>query len=374
MKQSSYLSKRILSLDVFRGLTMFFMILVNSQSTSTPYNLLVHSKWNGCSLADLVFPSFLYIVGLTCVVSLNRHLRLEGQGRFELYQSILRRSLILFILGIFLNAFPNHFNLMDVRIYGILQRIALCYFACSIIYLNTSINVQILLCFLIVLGYWAMMTLVPVPDIGVNQITKDGTWVAYFDQKWFSPNQLFGKVYDPESLISTIPSIATTLLGVLSGSLMLSPIKNLQKLYYLFSMGCILLVLGWCWNFTFPINKQLWTSSFVLWSGGFAVLGFAFCFWLIDVLDFKLWSLPLRILGMNALFIFIFHVLLLKLQHYFIVTLANGGQVNVMVYITDHLFGSFSPQNASLSYSLLFLGLNVYVAGVLYYKKIFIAT
>lgn len=363
-------TKRILSLDVFRGLTIVLMILVNSQGNQYAYPILEHAEWNGCTLADIVFPFFLFIVGLTSVISLNKNRDLHDKS--EIYRGIFKRSIILFIIGVFLNIFPYFINLNTIRIYGILQRIALCYLICSFIYLNTNIKTQLLIFLGILWGYWFAMTLVPVPGYGANQLTLDGSWVSYFDQLIFSRSHLLDKVYDPEGFFSTFPSVATTLSGVLTGSLLLSTMSNNQKCSIMFLIGCIFLLLGWAWDFTFPINKNLWTSTFVLWSSGLALITFAFCFFIIDILNYTKWALPLKIFGMNALFAFIFHVLLLKLQFAFYFHLNDGSSGNLKAKITDILFGMFTNANAALLYSLFFLLLNFLVVSYLYKRKIFI--
>lgn len=367
---NSFKAKRILSLDVFRGLTIVLMILVNSQGTRSPYPLLEHASWNGCTLADLVFPCFLFIVGLSSAVSLNY--QSIQKSSFDLYSGVVQRSLILFCVGVLLNAIPYHFNIETIRVYGILQRIAVCYLVCALIYLNTTIKIQVLIFLCILLGYWFTMTQVPVPGFGPNQLTIEGSWVTYFDQMLFSSAHLFEKAYDPEGFLSTIPAIATTLSGVLTGHLLLTSLSNKNKCYLLSLMGCIFLFLGWLWGFSFPINKNLWTSSFVLWTGGCALITFALCFLIIDILGYTKWALPLKIFGMNALFAFILHVTLLKIQSMFYLPLKNGSLDNMRAVISDHLFGGFGAENAALFYSIIFLILNFLVVAILYRYKIFI--
>jgi predicted acyltransferase len=369
-------NNRILSLDVFRGLTIILMILVNSQGKSA-YPLLEHAVWNGCTFADLVFPSFLFIVGITCVISLKRYKDTssypdcEVSDRGSLYRSILQRSLILFALGLFLNVFPHFINFSSLRVYGVLQRIAVCYLISGIIYLNTTIKTQLFIFVALLLGYWLIMTQVPVPGHGVNQLTMDGSWVAYIDQLLFSSPHLFGKTYDPEGLFSTIPAVATTLCGVLIGSLLLTSISNQRKFYLISALGLLFLFLGWIWSYSFPINKNLWTSSFVLWSSGYALISFALCFLIIDMWGYQKWALPLKIFGMNALFAFTFHVILLKIQYGFKFHL-NNGTMNMREILNNYLLGGFNTPNSSFFYSLGFLCLNFIVVAYLYKRKLFI--
>ncbi|WP_298624267.1 acyltransferase family protein, partial [uncultured Legionella sp.] len=276
-------TKRILSLDVFRGLTIVLMILVNSQGNQYAYPILEHAQWNGCTLADLVFPFFLFIVGLTSVISLNKSKGLHDKS--EIYRGVFKRSILLFVLGLILNIFP-HFtiDIHTIRVYGVLQRIAVCYLICSFIYLNTTIKAQSLIFLGILWGYWFVMTLVPVPGYGTNQLTMDASWVSYLDQLIFSKYHLLAKTYDPEGFFSTLPSVATTLSGVLTGSLLLHSMSSQKKCFVMFLVGGIFLLLGWIWDFSFPINKNLWSSSFVLWSSGLALITFAFCYLIIDIL------------------------------------------------------------------------------------------
>ncbi|MBI2786092.1 MAG: DUF1624 domain-containing protein [Legionella longbeachae] len=361
-------NNRILSLDVFRGLTMALMVLVNSLGTRNSYSILEHAKWNGCTLADLVFPSFLFIVGMTTVISLKKHLKEES--KVHLYNAIFKRAVLLFLFGIFLNIFPSHFDLTTLRIYGILQRISICYLICAILFLHTSVKTQVALFGFILLGYWYFLTQVAMPGVGVDQLNMTRNWAGYIDKMIFSPAHLF-KNFDPEGLLSTIPSIATTLVGMLTGSFLLTQRNNKMKCFLIIMIGFLFLLIAWFWSYSFPINKNLWTSTFVLWSGGFSLIAFGVCFFIIDILGYTKWSLPFKILGMNALFIFIFHVILLKIQSFFIITLANGSQDVLRVAIAEYLFGNFSSQNAGLFYALLFLLLNFLVAFFLYRRKIF---
>ncbi|CAM2870439.1 acyltransferase family protein [Legionella worsleiensis] len=369
MADNLIVTHRIASLDVFRGLTIVLMILVNSQGNQFAYPILEHAPWNGCTLADLVFPFFLFIVGLTCAVSLNSFRR-GGDG--SVYWAIFRRSVLLFALGVFLNIFPTHIHLSSLRVYGILQRIAVCYFISAVLYLKTNVKVLALIFLLILLSYWFVMTQIPVPGYGANQLTPEGSWVSFCDQLIFSSAHLLEKVYDPEGFLSTLPSVATTLAGVLTGNLLLGSQTKPQKMYRMMFFGVLFLMLGWLWSYSFPINKNLWTSSFVLWSSGCALIAFSLCFLLVDILHYRRCFLPLTIFGTNALFAFTFHVLLLKLQFVFYFKLNSGAKGNMKTMLTEYWFGYFSPPNAALLYSLFFLLLNFVIVTVLYKKRIFI--
>lgn len=351
-------NNRIYSLDVFRGLTIVLMILVNSPGTHFPYPFLAHASWHGCTFADLVFPSFLFIVGITTVISFKKQ---QNLPKSSIYLLILKRAIPLFLIGILLNAIPNHLDFASLRYYGVLQRIAVCYTISALIYLNTNFKSQLLLFLILLWAYWLIMTVIPVPGIGANRLTSGGSWASYIDQSLFSSTYLHGKYYDPEGLLSTLTSIATTLMGMLTAHMLLNPARSKHdKVFIMILCAWLLLALGWLWNFTFPINKSLWTSSFVLWTGGYALLAFAFCYLLIDLWGYETWAWPFKVFGMNALFIYVCHVLLLKLQG------------SWRYQITDILFGNYSSENAALFYALMFIGLNFILAWCLYKRKLFI--
>lgn len=363
-------SERILSLDVFRGLTMALMILVNSQGTPFPYPILEHATWDGFTLADLVFPSFLFIVGVTTVISLKRQIGLQGAARLNIYKGIVQRSILLFLFGLLLNAIPYHFDFASLRFYGILQRIAMCYFICAILYLHTSIRTQAVLFFGILVGYWYLMMRIPVPGMSGAPLGVTTNWVAYIDTMMFPAANLY-KTFEPEGLLSTLPAVATTLSGLLTGSFLLTQWSKPKKCLLMIAAGCLFLVAGWYWGYNFPINKNLWSSTFVLWSSGISLIVFALCFYVIDVLGYSKWTFPFKVMGMNALFIFIFHVILLKIQAMFYLPLRDGTSGMLRVFIADYLFGPLGQENAALLYALVFLGLNFLVAAFLYRKKIF---
>lgn len=322
---------RILSLDVFRGLTMVLMVLVNSLGMRVAYPILLHSEWNGCTLADLVFPSFLFIVGITTVISLKKHLNAERTT--EVYYLILKRTIVLFLLGTFINVFPKTIDLSTLRVYGVLQRIAICYLVCAFLYLHTTVRTQVFIFWGILLGYWFFLTQVPMPGIGLSQLNMDRNWVGYIDLLLFSPGHLLYKNFDPEGFLTTIPSIATTLSGLITGSFLLTKLPKQIKCALIGTAGLFFLLLAWLWSYSIPINKNLWTSSYVLWCSGFSLIVFGLCYFIIDVLGYRRWSFPFKIFGLNALFIFIVHVLLLKIQSFFLLPLPNGAQDLSLIHI-----------------------------------------
>lgn len=365
-------SSRLLSLDVFRGITIVLMILVNSPGNQTSYSWLDHSPWNGCTLADLVFPFFIYIVGVSSVYSLRKAWEQSHLSQKLIIIKILKRSLIIFFLGVLLNAFPNHFDFSTIRLYGVLQRIALCYFISSLLFLKTRIETQAIITVVLLIGYWLIMILIDVPGYGANNLTAEGNVSAYLDRILFSPAHLYGKVYDPEGFLSTLPAIATALLGNLTGAWLLSSYSQEKKLKGMGCIGILALIVGWFWGLWFPINKALWTSSYVLWTGGFALIGLAFCYWSIEIKAWKSWSKPFEIFGVNAMAAYILHVFFLKIQAMISISRPDGGLENLKLYFTEYFFDWASPQNASLYYALSYIFFWLFLLTFLYRKKIFI--
>jgi predicted acyltransferase len=363
---------RLLSLDVFRGITIVLMILVNSPGNNTAYPLLNHSAWNGCTLADLAFPFFIFIMGVSLVFSLSKARKLSIPTH-TLIMKILKRTIILILIGLFFNAFPNHFDFSMIRVFGVLQRIAICYCVASLLFLTTGARTQALIMSALLIGYWLLMTWVPVPDFGNNNLSPEGNLAAYIDRLMFSSDRLYGKVFDPEGLLSTLPAIATTLLGSLTGYGLLSQHTSSQKkLQYLCLLGFLAIPAGWICGLFFPINKALWTSSFVLWTGGLALLLLAFCYWLIEIEKWKKWSIPFEIFGMNAIAAYFLHIFFLKIQAMIHFTEPDGSSVNLRLFISEHLFGWTSLNNASLLYALSYIMFWLLIFTILYRKKIFI--
>lgn len=350
---------------------MVLMILVNSQTVPFPYPLLVHADWDGFTLADFVFPAFLFIVGVTLVISFNYHLNIKKEKKSDLYSSIFTRTLVLIAIGLILNAIPLHIDIATLRFYGILQRIAVCYFIASLLYLHTSVRTQSIIFICIIIGYWVLLTMVPVPGSSDVMVPKAGSWLAYVDQHIFAANHLYFKTYDPEGFLSTITSLANTIAGVLTGILLVSSTTQTYKTSTMALWGAFFLLLGWAWSYQFPLNKDLWTSTFILVTTGISLLVFAACYLVIDCWGYKRWSVPLQMFGMNALFIFIFHVFCLKMQMLWTYSL-NGTTVSLKRMLTEQLFGWFSPANASLLFSLSFILVNFIIAAFLYKRKIFI--
>ncbi len=364
-------TSRLLSLDVFRGMTIILMILVNSPGNQTAYPWLSHSTWNGCTLADLVFPFFVFILGVSLVFSLSKSLEI-GIPHKKLLYKILTRTIIIFLIGLFLNAFPSHFDVSTIRVSGVLQRIAICYFFASLLFLFTRIQTQILLIVGLLIGYWVIMTMLPVPDYGTNNLSPEGNLAAYIDRLILSPAHLYGKTFDPEGLLSTLPAIATTLIGNLAGAWLLSLHNKQKKVQGTAIAGVIALIIGWVWGLSFPINKSLWTSSYVLWSGGLALLLLATLYWFIEIKNIRHWSKIFEIFGLNAIAAYFLHVFFLKVQAMIHIAQINGLPGNLRIYITEHLFGWTTLLNASLLYAISYVILWFLVLTILKRNKIYI--
>lgn len=340
-------SHRLVSLDVFRGITIVLMILVNSPGNHDAYAWLRHSTWNGCTLADLVFPFFINIVGISSVLALS-NLKLKGFTNRSLFNLVMRRTIYLFSLGLLLNLLPNHFDLSQVRILGVLQRIAICYWCSSMLFLTTTIRTQIIIIIGLLMGYWIVMQ----GFADTSALSIDYNLVGYVDQWFFSSQHLYSPTFDPEGLLSTLPAIGSVLLGNMIGEMLIVSHIRSQQLRSMLVLGGVLSLLGLFWSTIFPFNKLLWSSSYVVWTSGLCILVFSICFALIEMYRIERWSKPFLLLGKNAMLIYILHVVFLKLQAMIFVYNAHGNMMDLRLYITDTLFSHFSTKTASLCYAI----------------------
>lgn len=362
---------RMASLDVFRGLTIAGMILVNNPgSWEAIYSPLEHAAWYGWTPTDLVFPFFLFIVGVSITLALSRRADSSGTKR-DLYLKIIRRSLIIFALGLFLAGFPRY-DLSTLRIPGVLQRIAVCYLIASILFLKTKWRTQAVVAASLLLLYWALMVLIPVPGFGAGDLSMEGNLAAYVDRTLFG-RHIWKPVYDPEGILSTLPAIATTLAGVLTGHWLRLRRSEYEKVAGLFVAGASLVVAGWAWGFWFPINKALWTSSYVLLTAGLSLQLLAVCFWLVDIKGVRRWATPFLIFGTNALAIYFLSELFSRVISLITLTRADGSAVDLQTFTYENLFASWaSPKAASLLFAICIVLLWLGVAAILYRKRIFI--
>ncbi len=441
---------RLVSLDVFRGMTIAGMVLVNNPGTwSTIYGPLKHADWHGITPTDYVFPFFLFIVGVAIPIAFSK--RIAAGITRDVYYKIFTRSLLIFALGLVMSAIPFFnfndttipyavkilimlgysaamffylwdkakvalivaivtagivtmfwlagyvvvpYNVGTMRIPGVLQRIAVCYLIVSIIYLHTSWRQQALIGAALLLGYWLLMTVIPVPGCEVTTIDdKACNLAAWLDRTIITEAHMWrsAKVFDPEGILSTIPALVTCLSGVLTGTWLNRksdgfsrlPDKNSEGVSLtakvetasgLFFAGTIALAIGWSWSLVFPLNKALWTSSYVIYTTGLALLTLAVCYWLIDIKQMKWWTKPFVIFGVNALALFIFSGIFARLLGMIRVASHEAGkEISFQQWIFDNFFLSWAePINASLAYAVTFILFWLFLMWLLYRKNIFI--
>jgi predicted acyltransferase len=377
---------RLRSLDVLRGFTIVGMLLVNDPgNASTAYDQLRHSVWHGWTFADLVFPFFLFIVGITTHLSLRSRAE-HGERDHRLRLRILRRGAIIFGIGLLLNWFPfyqygaiagnpspdflDHVvgRLLDLRFLGVLQRIGLAYVAAALLSLRAPTKRVVAIIVALLVGYWASMMLLPVPEqsaIGARLLNEPSrTLAAWVDHvtldwsEWGLGNHIWQNtaVYDPEGLLSTIPAIATTLLGVLAGR-WLGSIRSLdERLRGLFIAGVSLTVGGLIWNLVFPINKNLWTSSFVVFTAGIALVLLTAIAWVVDVKRWTGWTQPFAVFGTNPITAYVGAELTAILFDSTIKLRLDGRLRSLHEVVYGRLLAPWMDARvASLSYSLLFV-------------------
>ncbi len=348
---------RLTSLDVFRGIAIASMILVNNPgSWDYVYPPLLHAKWHGYTPTDLVFPSFLYIMGVAMAFSLGKYAKDNREPEQNLppriYLRILRRCALLFLLGLLLNGYPNY-DLANIRIMGVLQRISLAYLVVSIAILNLSRKWLWSLSILILVGYWVSMELIPVPGSSAGDLTAEGNLGAYIDRILLGANHLLrGGQYDPEGLFSKLPALVTVLAGYFTGDwLKQQPLKSRTSLN-LVIVGLCCVIVGQLWGAIFPINKTLWTSSYVVVTTGWALLLLALCYETIEVRGWKRWGFPFKVMGLNSIFLFVASGFVARLLIYNYVT-QEPEQVSVKTWIYQNGFLSWaSPMNASLGFAI----------------------
>ena len=376
-------TNRLLSLDVFRGITIAGMVLVNNPGTwSAIYPPLAHAEWNGWTPTDFVFPFFLFIVGISITLALGKRVEAGGVDK-NVYLKIIRRTLLIFGLGLFLATFPFYnftkselLDINTVRIMGVLQRIAVCYFFSALIFLHTGWKKQLIIAIALLILYWLLMTLVPVPGCEITTFNdKACNLAAYIDRTVLTEGHIWrsAKVYDPEGLLSTIPAIATTLAGILCGHWIRARRDDMEKVAGMFFFGIVLVALGWAWHAWFPINKALWTSSYVVFTAGLALCFLGFCYWLIDIKGYKLWTKPFVIFGVNALALFVGSGIMARIMGLIRVPGPEGSSISLQQWIFTNIFLPLgSPINASLMYAICFILLWLFLMWLLYRKRIYI--
>ncbi len=358
---------RLQSLDVFRGLTIAGMILVNNGGGNS-YPPLRHAEWDGWTPTDLVFPFFLLIVGVAIPFSLGQRTE-GGTGVLGLLFRILRRAIVIFGLGIILNGFPNY-NWSHIRIPGVLQRIALCYLFASLLDLILGIRGKLWAVVVLLVGYFAALMFIAAPGGFAGDLSKQGSLPSWVDRTVLA-GHTYKVEYDPEGILSTLPALATTLIGVLAGRWIRSGRDKFEIVAGILAVGWISLLAGWVWSAFFPINKALWTSSFVMLTAGLGLLTLGACYWLIDLKGFRCWSKPFAIFGTNAIAAYVLAAFVAR-------GLAakwsdSESAVSARTWIFDHVLKpNLSPANASLAWALLIVTICYLVVYLLHRNKIYI--
>jgi predicted acyltransferase len=372
---------RLLSLDFFRGATVAAMILVNNPgSWAHIYAPLEHAEWNGCTPTDLVFPFFLFIVGVSIAYAMGSR-KLDPASHNKTIVKALKRALILFGLGLFLSLFPKVFTepaeaFQHVRIPGVLQRIAVVFFISSVIFLKTSEKNIFRLFIILLTVYWALMTFVPVPGIGYANLEKETNLGAWIDRGILGEAHLWksAKTWDPEGILGTIPAVATGLFGILVGVyLKRKDLDAPTKMAWLFSAGFAAIALGWIWGLQFPINKSLWTSSFVLFTGGLATVVLSLSYWIIDVNNYTRFTKPFVVYGVNAITVFFLSGLIPRILNMIKLSKADGSETGAQNWLYESFFTPyFSPVNASLVWAVTFVLFWLVILWLMYNRKIII--
>ncbi len=455
---------RLVSLDVFRGVTIAGMVLVNNPGTwSAIFGPLKHAEWHGITPTDYIFPFFLFIVGVAIPIALGK--RIDAGITRDVYFKIVSRSFLIFALGILMSAIPFFnfaetqipyalkllivlsystalflflwdkvvpaliiagvtaavvtgftlagtlvvpYNIATMRIPGVLQRIAVCYLVVSIIFLHTNWKQQTVIGIALLLLYWLLMTVVPVPGCEIASVDdKACNLAAWLDRTILTEAHMWrsAKVFDPEGILSTIPAIVTTISGVLTGTWLKSeppasaggqydarevtdqdpsvepastnwpaahPAGS-DKALGLFFAGTILLAVGWSWSLVFPLNKSLWTSSYVVYTSGLALLTLAFCYFVIDIKGYKRWARPFVIFGVNALALFVFSGIMARLMGMIRFAGPDGKEISLQGWIFNNMYLSiWSPINASLAYAISYILFWLFLMWLLYRRRIFI--
>jgi predicted acyltransferase len=308
-------SRRVMSVDALRGFDMFWILgadslvgglrrLSDHPAVVTVADQLEHVPWHCFHFYDLIFPLFVFLMGVSTVFSLGR-LQTTGNKR-EAYTRLLWRSVLLIALGIFYyGALSRDGGPEQYRLVGVLQRIGIAYLGCGLIFLNFRLKGIVLSLLLVLLGYWVLLTFVPVPVHGAGNYEEGKNLTNYIDSKYL-PGYKWDGDWDPEGLLSNLPAVATALLGLLAGMVISQEARSgITKVGWLLALGLACLSLGWLWGWSFPINKKLWTSSFVLFAGGWSFLLLALFYWIIDVRKLVWWAQPLVWIGMNPITLYV---------------------------------------------------------------------
>jgi predicted acyltransferase len=367
--QKSDKGQRLLSLDAFRGFTIAAMILVNFPGNwDHVFSPLRHSEWNGISFTDLIAPFFLFIVGVSIAFAYKKRLE-AGIPVKAMYGKLFSRTLKIFAVGMLLNLLGilDDFSFAELRWTGTLHRIAIVFLVCGLLFLKTGWKTQAITGAAILTGYWLAMTWIPTPGYGKVMLEPGANLAAWVDSKYL-PGKMWQGTWDPEGILSTFPSIVTGITGMLAGVLLLSKRTQEFKVMSLFTVGFVTAIVGVIWSWVFPLNENLWTSSFVLFTSGLASMTLAGSIFLIDLLQYRNMANFGIIYGSNAITIYVLADVFALLFY----GLPIGGYS-----LNEHYFNFFtawgaSPKIVSMTYALIYVGFNFIPAWVLYKRKIFI--
>ena len=366
---------RFIALDIFRGATMALMVIVNTPGTwAYVYSPFRHAQWHGCTLTDLVFPFFLFIIGVSMRFSFDKY---DICKYGPLFNKIIFRTITIFIIGLLLNAFPfirQDWDWSSFRILGVLQRIALAYFFASFIVLRFDVKGIVNISFILLFGYWITLMVYGWYS-GQDPYALKTNLILVVDQFLLGASHLYGGTgiqFDPEGLLSTIPSVVTVLIGFLVGTMIKTTNDHEDNAQRMAVLGSLLIIIGWLWGFIFPINKQLWTSSYVLYTGGVAIILLAGLIWLVDIKKINWWTKPFVILGSNAIFLYalssIWVKILLKISFEL-----EGKMISGYSYFYKTIFQPLAGNiNGSLLFAFFHVVIFLLILTWMYRKKIYI--
>jgi len=366
---------RFIALDIFRGATMALMVIVNTPGTwAYVYSPFRHAQWHGCTLTDLVFPFFLFIIGVSMRFSFDKY---DICKYGPLFNKIIFRTITIFIIGLLLNAFPfirQDWDWSSFRILGVLQRIALAYFFASFIVLRFDVKGIVNISFILLVGYWITLMAYGWYS-GQDPYALKTNLILVVDQFLLGESHLYGGTgiqFDPEGLLSTIPSVVTVLIGFLVGTMIKTTNDHEDNAQRMAVLGSLLIIIGWLWGFIFPINKQIWTSSYVLYTGGIAIILLAGLVWLVDIKKINWWTKPFVILGSNAIFLYalssIWVKILLKITFEF-----EGKMISGYSYLYKTIFQPLAGNiNGSLLFAFFHVLIFLLILTWMFRKKIYI--
>lgn len=364
---------RLLSLDFFRGVTIIAMIMVNNPGNGFHvYKWLEHSQWDGCTPADLIFPFFLFIMGVSIPYATDKKKGIISDNKILLQSG--KRTLVLIALGLFLSLFPS-FDFANARIPGILSKIGVVYFCCVWLYLRNTMEWQGWIFGFLLLAYYFLMILVPVPGIGYPNLAPGTNLATWLDRKVFTDAHLYKPFspYNPAELLTTITAVATGISGVVTGKWIKSTNRSAQqKIIWIFVAGGALIGAGLAWSLFFPFNKSLWTSSFVLYTSGWAMTGFAISYWIIDVMGYKRFTKPFVVFGANAITVYFLSVFIKRIARMIQVPY-HDGRSNSWDFVYQTIFEPFfNPYSASLLFTLVLLAGWMTLLWWMYNKRIIV--